>query len=188
MSITDAGVDVPKTDELADKLKVEEFKILRGEIELRATEQRSMERNVILIAAATYGFLLTPKTGISQDDIRFVNLAWYLPAVFSFLALLRWRESVKMIDALADYLRGVEQKAVPGGGWETFLAQQRAKNHLPIASGWYALFWVITVVGLLVIAYIRQPVFTNYVKGITVLIAVVSSLIVVVFVLRRRRA
>jgi hypothetical protein len=55
----DASDQTPKSP-LGDQLKLEDFKVLHGEIELRSSEVRTMERNVIIISAAIYGFLLTP--------------------------------------------------------------------------------------------------------------------------------
>ena len=172
---------------LAEQFRLEEFKVLRGEIELRATEQRGMERNVILVAAAIYGFLLVPKTGIMAEDQPYLDLAWYLPPLFSFLGLIRWRESVKMIDALAEYLRGVEQKATPDGGWETFLAAQREKGQLPIVSAWYALFWDIVCAGSLVVASLRRPLIVNSAIPMAILLGLVATIVVSMMAMRRRR-
>ncbi|MBV9824565.1 MAG: hypothetical protein JO001_02620 [Alphaproteobacteria bacterium] len=182
--LTEDGVASSNTEPLGDKLLLEEFKILRGEIELRASEQRGMERNVILIAAAIYGFLLTPKGTIQVFDAPFSDLAWYLPPVFSFLALVRWKESVKMIEALAAYLMTVEERILPAGGWEVFLEKQRRKDHLPITSGWYAVFWIATVVGPLVVAYVRHPASIKDVTETAILIGVLASVAVGLFVVR----
>jgi hypothetical protein len=187
MSDTQPDKPDPKPESLGDKLRLEEYKILRGEIELRATEQRSMERNVVLIAAAVYGFLLTPKQNISDIDAPFLDYAWYLPSVFSFLAFLRWRESVKMIEALATYLKQVEERNMPEKGWEFFLDRERTQGHLPIASGWYVLFWVITVVGPLVVAYVRRPSSSENFLEIAILIGFIGSLAVALLVVRRWR-
>jgi hypothetical protein len=57
---------------------MEEFKIQREEIEQRSSEGRTMERNVILIASAIYGFALTPKSGtdhLPDVDEDFLQLA-----------------------------------------------------------------------------------------------------------------
>jgi hypothetical protein len=148
-----------KDEPLADKIRLEEFRVLRGEIELRASEQRAMERNVVLLAASIYAFLLYPKKDPTDpSDMPFITLAWYLPSLFSFLALVRWRESLKMIEALAEYLKQMERDILGEKGWETFLASKRHAGHLPIVSRWYGLFWTVSCVGTLVVAYLRHPV------------------------------
>src|SRR6202012_1423761 len=122
-----------KGETLADKIRLEEFRVLRGEIELRASEQRAMERNVVLLAASIYAFLLYPKEGkIDPGDAPFLTLAWYLPSLFSFLALVRWRESLKMIEALAEYLKKLEKDVLDEKGWESFLASKRHAGNFPI--------------------------------------------------------
>jgi hypothetical protein len=99
---------VPET--FRDKLRMEEFKILRGEIEQRSSEGRTMERNVILISAAIYGFLLTPKKDLYPLEGEYLQLAWYLPPIFAFLSFLRWRDSGDLIRALADYIKDHPEK------------------------------------------------------------------------------
>ena len=64
----------PRNPPLGDQLKIEEYKILRGEIELRSSEGRTMERNVMIISAVIYGFLPTPKSGnLSALDERYAD-------------------------------------------------------------------------------------------------------------------
>jgi hypothetical protein len=63
----------------------------------------------MLVSAAMYGFLLTPKNSGQADGHVYYLLAWYLPPVFIFLAMLRWRESTYMIANLAKYIRGIER-------------------------------------------------------------------------------
>jgi hypothetical protein len=145
----------PVAETPADKMRLEEFRLLRGEIELRATEQRVMERNVILLSASIYGFLLYPKNLDIPGDQNYLALAWYLPSLFSFLALVRWRESVKMIAALSEYIKQLEATVLVAGGWESFLADKREKGDLPLTSPWYLVFWSVTCVGTLVLAFVR---------------------------------
>jgi hypothetical protein len=147
--------DPPVAETPADKMRLEEFRLLRGEIELRASEQRAMERNVILLSASIYGFLLYPKGHEAGRDLNYLALAWYLPSLFSFLALVRWRESVKMIAALSEYIKQLEATVFVTSGWENFLAEKRAKGELPLTSPWYLVFWTVTCVGTLVLAFVR---------------------------------
>jgi len=179
-----AGSDL---GQLADQLHLEEFRILRGEIELRSAEQRGMERNVVLAAAAIYGFLLAPKGGVPAEDMPFVGLAWYLPPLFGFLGFIRWRESVKMIDALAEYIRGLELRAAAGGGWETFLAAQRESGQLPIASAWYALFWDVVCAGSLVLAAIRRPLVPDEAVPSAIALGAIGAIVVSILVMVRPR-
>jgi hypothetical protein len=187
-NMTEAGVgqNVSKQESLADKIRLEEFRGLRGEIELRASEQRAMERNVILLSASIYAFLLYPKdkAAIDPDSEQFLQLAWYLPSLFSFLALVRWRESVKMIEALAKYLKTVEHDVLAGGGWETFLAAERAKGNFPITSRWYLLFWIVACVGTLIVAYLRHPFGARH-DIIAAILAIAGTLAVLALVVRR---
>ena len=97
------GTVVSASGAISDRFQIEEHRILRGEIELRSREGRSMERNVMLVSAAVYGFLLTPKDGVIGDPYH--HLAWYFPPVFNFLAMIRWRESARMIAKLARLYR-----------------------------------------------------------------------------------
>jgi hypothetical protein len=153
MDASDQTVKSP----LGDQLKLEEFKILRGEIELRSSEGRTMERNVMIISAVIYGFLLTPKSGdLSALDKIYVDQAWYLPPILNFLALVRWRESMTTIVALAAYLRGIETAHMGGKGREAYLECLRKKRTNPMISPWYTFFWIVIVVGPLAIGLLRH--------------------------------
>jgi hypothetical protein len=165
----------PSNETLGDKIRLEEFKVLRGEIELRASEQRAMERNVILLSASIYGFLLYPKGQNFDDaDKPFLLLAWYLPSLFSLLALVRWTESVKMIGGLANYLKMVEQ-TTNGGGWETHLAAERDKGKFPLTSVWYFAFWLVTCIGTVIVAALRAPLFKGHETAMTVVLVVMIT-------------
>jgi len=128
-----------------DQARLEEFKILRGEIELRAAEQRSMERYVILADAAIYSVLMFPKD--EAPDALLVDLGWVLPPVIGFLALIRWRESVTMIETLAEFLRRRERELFgPAGSWEWFLhGEKRAHGAIGLFSFWYTVYWAVVI-------------------------------------------
>jgi len=175
----------PVSETFAEKAKLEEFKLLRGEIELRAAEQRGMERNVILLCASIYGFLLYPKGTPAAADQPYLDLAWYLPSLFSFLALVRWRESVKMIEAVARYLREMEAQIPGGPAWESFLDRKRRAGQLPFASAWYVVFWEVVCVGTLLIAYFRLHPHDGAHTGTAALIGVAGAIVVALMVLRR---
>jgi hypothetical protein len=175
----------PASETFAEKAKLEEFKLLRGEIELRAAEQRGMERNVILLCASIYGFLLYPKGTPDPGDQAYLDLAWYLPSLFGFLALVRWRESVKMIEAVARYLRDMEAQIPGGPAWETFLAEKRRAGQLPFASAWYVVFWLVVCVGTLLLAYIRVHPADAPLPATAAIVGVIGTTVVAVMVLRR---
>ncbi|MEA2839797.1 MAG: hypothetical protein QOF41_1127 [Methylobacteriaceae bacterium] len=148
---------MPEAESLKDKVAVEEFKILRGEIELRGSEQRAMERYVILADAAIYGVLVFPKEGQNAGSQALHQLAWFLPPIIGFLALIRWRESVTMIDYLAEYLRRRERQINAGDvGWEWFLHREK-RNEKPIGlfARTYVLFWWIVIGGTGVLACLQ---------------------------------
>ncbi len=176
--------DPSEPETLADKIKLEEYRGLRNEIELRGGEQRAMERNTVLLSASIYGFLLYPKAGtVDCADRPFLLMAWYLPPLFSFLALIRWRESVKMIEALASYLLEIEMSVFSKGGWEAHLDRERRKQkRLPLVSRWYLLFWVVVIIGALVVALLRCPPPIGHSTQITAAVAVIGTFIVAAFV------
>jgi hypothetical protein len=145
------------SETLDAKLRLEEFRILRGEIELRSSEGRAMERNVMIISAAIYGFLLAPQMPDANDGYR--GLAWYLPPLLNLLALIRWRESVKLIIALSIYIRTIEGQLMNKKGWETFLFDRRRTGSNPILSVWYVLFWFACITGTLIAAIVHQKAF-----------------------------
>jgi hypothetical protein len=157
MAAAVSPADAPLEGTLRNQLRLEEFKILRGEIELRSSEGRAMERNVILIASGIYGFLLAPKGVSLSENTMFLELAWYLVPIFSFLSFIRWRDSGDLIRALADYIRENVETDIPNGGWETFLDGRRGKRKNPMVSAGYALFWIVCIVGSLVVAWLRYP-------------------------------
>src|SRR5215210_2539473 len=99
-----------KGDSLREKALLEEFKMLRGEVELRGAEQRNMERYVILADAAIYGVLVFPAKDHTVAEPLLERFMWFLPPIIGFLALIRWRESVVMIETLAEYLRRLERE------------------------------------------------------------------------------
>jgi hypothetical protein len=138
--------ETANSEGLCDQLRVEEYKILRGEIEQRSCEGRTMERYAMLVSAAVYGgFLL--KDGVTQkgDGALCYALAWYLPPLFNFLAMLRWRETTRMMEKLASYIRRVEERNM-GGGWEIFLEKTRSDNSASLVSSWYIVFWTACIV------------------------------------------
>jgi hypothetical protein len=164
---------------LGDQLKLEEFKILRGEIELRSSEGRTMERNVMIISAVIYGFLLTPKSGnISDLDKIYVDQAWYLPPILNFLALVRWRESITMIVALAAYLRGIETAHMGGKGWEAYLEYRRTKRTNRMISPWYTFFWIVIIVGPLAIGLLRHLGYDRWMLALTAAASILVGVIV----------
>lgn len=134
-----------------DKAALEEFKILRGEIELRGSEQRAMERYVIVADAFIYGLLVVPpREQVVQDKFLFQFL-WFIPPMIGFLALIRWRESVKMIETLAEFLRRREAELFgDNGGWEWFLYREKRKcGQIGLFSVMYVVFWAILIAGTL---------------------------------------
>ena len=172
----------PSDTKLFDQVRLEEFKALRGEVELRAVEQRTMERNVVLLSAAIYAFLLFPKghLGNPKDEI-YLELAWYLPPLFNFLAFMRWLESIKMIAGLAQYLRTIELN-----GWEMHLLRARERRDFPIVSWWYAPFWLIMSVGSLTLGYLHMhPPQIHQWMGVTV-IGIVGTIVIIGMLARLR--
>jgi hypothetical protein len=181
-TINTASTDV---ETLADKYGLEEFKLLRGEIELRGSEQRSMERYVVLADAAIYALLLFPEKDVKPPDTPLVNLAWSLPPLIGLLALIRWRESVRMIRHLALYLKGREHAVMgPNQGWENYLAKARTKGDVPIVSGWYLVFWTLLLGGTSAISAYKNLTWLNWQSLVPATIAAaLVGLGIVVYVL-----
>jgi hypothetical protein len=142
---------------LSESVILEEFKALRGEIEMRGSEQRTMERYVVLADAALYSVLVFPKPEQYGGDQTLRNLVWFLPPIIGFLALIRWRESVRMIDHLAEFLRR-RQKQIHGAenGWEWFLHnEKRNKQAIAWFAPTYIVFWWIVIGGTAALACIQ---------------------------------
>ena len=122
----------------------EEYRLLRGEIEARSQEQRAMERNVVIITTAVLSFLLGSQPD-NPDLMKLAAIGWLIPPVVAFLALGRWLESLKMIKALADYIRRYELGVIPEqGAWEQSLYRDRqSKRGLKFISWTNVCFWTI---------------------------------------------
>ena len=69
--------------------RLEEFKILHGEVEQRAKEQRDMERNVVLLTGAIYAFLLTHPDALGSGAFDGQSAESLRPLKESCLALLK---------------------------------------------------------------------------------------------------
>jgi hypothetical protein len=170
--MSDQPADGPASDNPSPKaIRLEEFKILRAEVEQRASEQRIMERNVVLATGAIYSFLLTQHcsfahslhTACKLQNAEYVQLAWYLPPIINLLAFIRWRDSALLIEMLAAYLRKAEVSLMPGSGWEHFLYKMRGKQKpddkqapdiITIST---ILFWIVMCAGTLVVANQIRP-------------------------------
>jgi hypothetical protein len=163
--------DDPAKGELAketleEKYLLEEMKLLRGEVELRGQEQRNMEKYVIIADAAIYAFLLKDK--LEGAAATLAPYAWYIPPVLAALAYIRWFESVRMIDRLAEYIARRETRIIksPDFGWETFLDRKRLTrtssvpglNLRPMMPHPYAVFWSLLIAGTLSAAWLNAPV------------------------------
>ncbi len=125
---------------LAEEYKLEEMKLLRGEVELRGQERRSMERNVLLADAAIYSFVLAPEKIDFRAMHRLGWLVWYLPPMLAFLALIRWRESLKMIGHLAEYIQS-DRDQYPRQKWRLGAVSsdraqvQKGRDGVPLVHG-----------------------------------------------------
>ncbi len=69
--------------------RLEEFKILRGEVEQRAKEQRDMERNVVLLTGAIYAFLLIHPDALGAGSFDAQSAQSLRPLKDSCLAALK---------------------------------------------------------------------------------------------------
>jgi hypothetical protein len=107
--------------EVVSNRRMEEFKLLREEIRSRSREQRATERYLVLADAAIYSLLATTKAA-ENIATGFQWIAWWLPPVLGWAALLRECENARMISIAADYIRKHEPEVLGNeGGWETFL-------------------------------------------------------------------
>jgi hypothetical protein len=93
-----------------------------------------MEGNVILIASGIYGFLLAPKGVSRSENTMFLELAWYLVPIFSFLSFIRWRDSGDLIRALADYIRENVETDIPHQSVRVAGYHHRRALQKPLAS------------------------------------------------------
>jgi hypothetical protein len=164
--------------EAANAYRFEELKLLRHEIEVRSEEQQSMERYVLLADAAIYASLVFPKDA-QASDVAWV--AWYVPGLLALAALVRWRESVRMIRRLARYIMKVEVDVLgPGQGWESHLYGIR--KEVPIAPGLFAIFWFALAVAPMALAGYLVPIGGDALSPLAFGPPIVAALAVLVLV------
>jgi len=137
-----------RQEEIA-QFRLKEFELLRGEVEHRSQEQRAMERNVVILTAAIFTFLVSKDLDRKNPDtMELLWAVWVIPPFVIFLALSRWLDSLKMIKRLAGYLSVLETKVVGAkSGWENSLKQVRGykRHRLKFCSLGSMLFWMLIV-------------------------------------------
>lgn len=126
------------------EFRLKEFELLRGEVGHRSQEQRAMERNVVILAAAIFSFLLSKDFSSSASvEPGLLAVGWLIPPVVALLALTRWLESLQMIRSLAIYLGQFEREVAGShGGWETSLWSERSRRRLKFCSFGSICFWL----------------------------------------------
>jgi hypothetical protein len=129
------------------QFRLKEFELLRGEVEHRSQEQRAMERNVVILTAAIFTFLVSKDLDRKNEEtMELLWVVWIIPPFVSFLALSRWLDSLKMIKQLAGYLSVLETKVVGAeSGWENSLSEVRGTHGLKFCSLGSMLFWMLIV-------------------------------------------
>jgi hypothetical protein len=140
-------IDQATQQEERAQFRLKEFELLRGEVEHRSQEQRAMERNVVILTAAIFTFLVSKDLDRKNEDtIELLWVVWVIPPFVSFLALSRWLDSLKMIKQLAGYLSVLETKVVGAeSGWENSLSEVRGKHGLKFCPPGSMLFWMLIV-------------------------------------------
>jgi hypothetical protein len=168
---------MPPTPTLADQVQIEEYKNLRGELELRSSEQRTLERYAILADAALYSVLVFPKLDQFTGDRTLYNLAWFLPPLLGLFALRRWKATIFTISDLAEFLRRREEKIYgEEDGWEWFLHNEKRRQK-PIVhfAREFAWFWWVCIGGTLALA-VWQSCGRNIVLAL--LVGAVASIVI----------
>ncbi len=125
-----------------------------------------MERNVVIANSVLIAYLISLHAvpGVDANDVRqVISIGWLLPPVISFLAMVRWRESLGITELIAEYIRRFERTmAGPAGGWECFIKEQRegrgdgkGRHQFHMLSLGSLLFWILSMAGTVVLAVVR---------------------------------
>lgn len=108
-------------DEMHFTFLIEEYKVLRQELDSRLKEVRLLETGAIVAISAIYAWLA--KIPKNQID----SFAWWIPVLFPLFGLFRYFGVMHRIMHIAEYIRSFESQVCKNApnGWETFLAEKR---------------------------------------------------------------
>jgi hypothetical protein len=124
--------DSPKPDPLAqraaDWLK-EEQKQRRQEIENIIGRIEGDQRNGLLLTGVVWAWLAMNLEKLANQD-QFEKVMVFIPAALMLFFLYRWRAMDRSMMTGAEYTRELEKLTGANPlGWETSLAEKRAKDH-----------------------------------------------------------
>jgi len=117
----------------------DEIAHLRGQLNANLAEARSLERYLLLLTGGVWAWLAT------HTQAPLPRLVWWVPAILTFLVIIREVALYLEIRRLSGYIARKEIVVVgENGGWETHVAGStwtlHARYRVPIAAG---LFWML---------------------------------------------
>ena len=144
---SDTKIDLDELNDQKFLFLLEEYKMLRAEIESYSKQKRQLELSVITALIAAYGWLAISKI---EEDLK--KLALIMPIIIVIIGIFRLIFYVKAIDEEVKYVREEIEKKVMGekGGWEVKWKEQETIKYLRI-SEW--IFWFTLTVTTLIMPY-----------------------------------
>jgi len=144
---SDTKIDHGELNDQKFLFLLEEYKMLRTEIESYSKQKRQLELSVITALIAAYGWLAISKI---EEDLK--KLALIMPIIVVVIGIFRLIFYVKAIDEETKYVKEEIEKKIMGekGGWEVKWKEQGTIKYLRI-SEW--IFWLTLTVTTLIMPY-----------------------------------
>jgi hypothetical protein len=129
------------------QFRFEEFKTVRTEILTKLSDQKTLQRNVIVSLSVLYAVAATlDKYEISAALKPLTWVIWWIPFVIVVLGAASSYIDDKMIGLAGEYIKKLEDDA-GWPGWQTYFAsKQRFWIHLP------KFFWIVAIIATVAVA------------------------------------
>lgn len=116
-----------------DGFLIKEYEEIRKEIMARLEELWRLEKFALGGAAAIAAWLF-----VHPDEIKEVEIAWWLPFVFLVICAVRFCSGMYHLSGRAsEYLKKIENHFMPGvGGWEVWFGEKGPNETFAYSFGW----------------------------------------------------
>lgn len=146
---------------------IEEYRQLKIEVAGLLSRIELLARYSMLVSALVFSWLANQSVAPGAAQRWCMKLpglaayAWYIPFVFSILAMLAAFSAYWRGRELGHYLEMLEKKLTNGGsGWEVYL-----KTKPPVLTITGSLFWLVLIISTFVVASLA----VDFVSGIQVI-------------------
>lgn len=143
------------------EFRLEEYRILRSEIELTFQLAQKVEQQAFVALFAIYGFLLG--TEALGDDVR--KVIWFIPVIIAVFTMIRLDQYFKGVLNMGNYIQcqieaqmfGKPQSELEDGetcgGWETHLRSGAKQTFVHDGLGPVQVWIIVSISTLLIAIY-----------------------------------